>query len=836
MNEKSIGANLSSKVRRSVQSGKLMPAVVIESYFDKVTVQMGGNGQLMRNLPIVGGPVDVGAKVNIDFSTTPPQVVAKGNAYVTAKDLENAVKGINSTSIKREAAISVTLFSGGSLQKSYAASADGLTEAMADANEGDVVWLPDTEIALNLVVKDGVGVAGISSRQSLIIGSITLGSNSSLENLKIIATDDVDLVGVTVNPAEVVEDTLPAFIKGCEIHAYACSSNQATAISMNTGALLDISYSVVTGHSESGLGYAIEFSSGCHIEATYTRFWATTSWYTGTGDISEYANTEGFEESLMWCNPPQIPFYSIFSGTSGFGTGQVVGGEKISEMPISAGYENLDVSGGLYIHSFQRLGGYLYYSYYKTGPTRVYVREVEIATGTMTDIEIPDGSNGFGQFVVAEERKCLATAHTGIPDSVGDKYRIYVLDFSDSSSTLEYEHDFSVLYGTNHGGTGQQYDYLENYHFNTPTAIRTSGGDVVIAVVGTVVTGIRYGVMYPSSTSNIIGAAESRVGRYVLTKNWTQGGDWTMQRGYITPLDNDFGTWAEEQINNDNSALNDWNDNPFFVVADRYIVWPSNVHKGYTVPPTMVDYYFQTIPVDHFINPSGSDMNWTVPTSDENDYLLSDEIIGFFLYDLQEETFTFYSDSYSKTGIWGNGLDLWTGPYVGIDHMSPAVYLTTSPSNEEGWSYERVWKLDIVGGTLSSYHDSPDGDTDVVIVSNRGHCLLMESATGADWNILEARDLTTFNADLVMSDVNAIWNMIDVFLDDDSNALWIVDHANRKFQGINLLSGSIEEFDIPAGFTIPDDGFSKGLCLGNVFLVSTYVSGSPHWYLIKDTV
>lgn len=88
---------LNKSVRRFVQAGNVFSAIITDIMNDRVSVRLAGNGQLMRNLPIVGGPVALGDDVFVDFSSTPPTVSAKGKSYVSETSLDTVIQRLVST-------------------------------------------------------------------------------------------------------------------------------------------------------------------------------------------------------------------------------------------------------------------------------------------------------------------------------------------------------------------------------------------------------------------------------------------------------------------------------------------------------------------------------------------------------------------------------------------------------------------------------------------------------------------------------------------------------------------------------------------------------------------
>lgn len=85
----------------------------------------------------------------------------------------------------------VLLFSGaGNLLAEYACTGVGLVAALAAAAAGDVVELPACTIVGDATVPAGVSLRGLSYIGSIILGTVTLGASSILENLCVASLGD----------------------------------------------------------------------------------------------------------------------------------------------------------------------------------------------------------------------------------------------------------------------------------------------------------------------------------------------------------------------------------------------------------------------------------------------------------------------------------------------------------------------------------------------------------------------------------------------------------------------------------------------------------------------
>lgn len=76
-------SRLAKDIRSNIKSGASLPAVVVDVFFGKASVRVLRNGQILRHLDVVGGPVSKGQQVSIDHTTSKPTVVVTGNPAPT---------------------------------------------------------------------------------------------------------------------------------------------------------------------------------------------------------------------------------------------------------------------------------------------------------------------------------------------------------------------------------------------------------------------------------------------------------------------------------------------------------------------------------------------------------------------------------------------------------------------------------------------------------------------------------------------------------------------------------------------------------------------------------
>lgn len=161
--------------------------------------------------------------------------------------------------------IKITLFSGGISVAMYEPTSSGLNDAIDASSAGDVIFLPDVEIAGDFRIPSGVNLVGVSSRESIIEGEVTIDTGCLLENLKIINSNSGVGDVYTVLVANTGGDETSR-VKGCEIYAYQCGTGSATAIYIGDSVELLVENSTVVADSLLYDGYSFSSNNGdCNV-------------------------------------------------------------------------------------------------------------------------------------------------------------------------------------------------------------------------------------------------------------------------------------------------------------------------------------------------------------------------------------------------------------------------------------------------------------------------------------------------------------------------------------------------------------------------------------------
>jgi hypothetical protein len=131
------------------------------------------------NMVTPSAGIDVNPQVQIQSDPNTSTINFKSN-FLKWNDVDLLITGMGSGGGGGGTGnIQITLFSGGQSIAMYPPTSNGLQSAITQANSGDVIFLPDVDITGNFTIPEGVNLIGISSRQSIIRGIISLGGDDS---------------------------------------------------------------------------------------------------------------------------------------------------------------------------------------------------------------------------------------------------------------------------------------------------------------------------------------------------------------------------------------------------------------------------------------------------------------------------------------------------------------------------------------------------------------------------------------------------------------------------------------------------------------------------------
>lgn len=132
----------------------------------------------------------------------------------------------------------------------YDTNSGGFNQALALAEDGDVIWIPPATIEGDFTIPLGVSIVGISRSRSIFTGEVTLGAYSSIERLTIQRTDDSgnDLKGV------VNHDGLGVVAKiiDCEVLCTQNGTGTVYAISIDDNGDIEVWNSNIEANGDGG--------------------------------------------------------------------------------------------------------------------------------------------------------------------------------------------------------------------------------------------------------------------------------------------------------------------------------------------------------------------------------------------------------------------------------------------------------------------------------------------------------------------------------------------------------------------------------------------------------
>jgi len=144
------------------------------------------------------------------------------------------------------------LDSGGAAIKDYTADSNGFDGANAEATSGDIIWVPACTVAGDKGIDEGVKVVGASRYATIFSGKFTLDTDSSIENLTVIRSEDEasTIIAVVAPDAEG-----KAYINNCDVKATNAGAGDARGVQVDDVADLECWNSYLYGNSSGGDGF-----------------------------------------------------------------------------------------------------------------------------------------------------------------------------------------------------------------------------------------------------------------------------------------------------------------------------------------------------------------------------------------------------------------------------------------------------------------------------------------------------------------------------------------------------------------------------------------------------
>jgi len=84
---------INKNIRLAVKRGTSYPAVVTDVIGNRASAKLSIGGATVHNLKVVGGPIEVGEVVNVDYTTPEPTIVAAGKSGLSEGDVQKILRG-----------------------------------------------------------------------------------------------------------------------------------------------------------------------------------------------------------------------------------------------------------------------------------------------------------------------------------------------------------------------------------------------------------------------------------------------------------------------------------------------------------------------------------------------------------------------------------------------------------------------------------------------------------------------------------------------------------------------------------------------------------------------
>jgi len=87
-------ARVQKNVRKVTKGGTQYPAIIVDAHGGRASARLSMNGATVHHLQVIGGPVEIGDVVSVDYTTPEPTIVATSKEWATQEDIDRAIKKI----------------------------------------------------------------------------------------------------------------------------------------------------------------------------------------------------------------------------------------------------------------------------------------------------------------------------------------------------------------------------------------------------------------------------------------------------------------------------------------------------------------------------------------------------------------------------------------------------------------------------------------------------------------------------------------------------------------------------------------------------------------------
>jgi len=248
--------DLTRNIRTVAKQGNNVPATVIGVSGDRATIRLSGNGAVYRTLKVVGGPVSINQKVQVDMSSEIPYIIAPSISYAG----ESAVYKPQKPKVAYAAPYTDTSeailhydYSENEINR-YPITSQGLTDALSVCDENDTVTIPACTLEGDFTVLADSSLIGKYRDLSIIWGTVTMSEDTVLTTLTIL--DEISS-GSDNAIAIYGPSSGELIITNVTASAYTCGNGNAYGLYQPYGGNAVVDNSKFVGESMNGDGYGV---------------------------------------------------------------------------------------------------------------------------------------------------------------------------------------------------------------------------------------------------------------------------------------------------------------------------------------------------------------------------------------------------------------------------------------------------------------------------------------------------------------------------------------------------------------------------------------------------
>jgi len=248
--------DLTRNIRSVSKRGNNLPATVIAVSGNRATIRLSDNGAIYRTLKVVGGPVSINQKVQVDMSTDIPYIIAPSISYAgetTTYSAQRPKVAYASPYPDLSEAILHYDYSENIINK-YPITSQGLTDALGICETKDTVTIPYCTLEGDFTVLSNSSLLGKSRDLSVIWGTITMSSDTNITTLTILDEVSSGSDGAIAIYGPASGEIIISNVTGS---AFTCGNGNAYGLYQQYGGNAVVDNSKFVGESMNGDGYGV---------------------------------------------------------------------------------------------------------------------------------------------------------------------------------------------------------------------------------------------------------------------------------------------------------------------------------------------------------------------------------------------------------------------------------------------------------------------------------------------------------------------------------------------------------------------------------------------------